>query len=72
MSPLARGGPSRARPRIADLYEDEIVGIRKELTDAGFDGGAETIRFHMATPGAHRAVNVDHLASAQSPGLCHP
>ena len=43
--------PRSSPTRIADLYEDEIVSMRKELTDAGFDAGAETIHFHMATPG---------------------
>jgi transposase InsO family protein len=43
--------PKTSPSRIADLYEDEIVAMRKELTDAGFDAGAETIHFHMATPG---------------------
>lgn len=43
--------PKTSPTRIADLYEDEIVRIRKELTDGGFDAGAETIHFHMATPG---------------------
>jgi transposase InsO family protein len=43
--------PQASPSRICDLYEDEIVRWRKELVDGGFDGGAETIRFHMATPG---------------------
>ena len=43
--------PKSSPARIVDLYEDEIVGLRKKLIDGGFDGGAETIRFHMATPG---------------------
>jgi transposase InsO family protein len=43
--------PKTSPSRIADLYEDEIVRIRKELVDSGFDAGAETIHFHMATPG---------------------
>src|SRR5271156_2872470 len=43
--------PKTSPSRIADLYEDEIVRIRKELIDSGFDAGAETIHFHMATPG---------------------
>jgi hypothetical protein len=50
--------PKTSPSRIADLYEDEIVRIRKELIDGGFDGGADTIRFHMA--------------GTQGPGLCHP
>jgi transposase-like protein len=40
--------PKSSPSRIADLYEDEIVSLRKELTDAGFDAGAATIHFHMA------------------------
>ncbi len=43
--------PKTSPTRIADLYEDEIVRRRKELVDGGFDAGAETIYFHMATPG---------------------
>jgi transposase InsO family protein len=43
--------PKTSPTRIADLYEDEIVRVRKELADGGFDAGAETIHFHMATPG---------------------
>ena len=43
--------PKTSPTRIADLYEDEIVRRRKELVDDGFDAGAETIHFHMATPG---------------------
>jgi len=38
--------PRSSPSRIADLYEDEIVALRKELTDAGFDAGAATIHFH--------------------------
>jgi transposase InsO family protein len=40
--------PKSSPTRIADLYEDEIVALRKELADAGFDAGAETIRVHLA------------------------
>ncbi len=43
--------PKTSPTRIADLYEDEIVRTRKELAEGGFDAGAETIHFHMATPG---------------------
>jgi transposase InsO family protein len=43
--------PKMSPTRIADLYEDEIVRRRKELAEGGFDAGAETIHFHMATPG---------------------
>jgi transposase InsO family protein len=43
--------PKNSPTRIADLYEDEIVRTRKELAEGGFDAGAETIHFHMSTPG---------------------
>ena len=43
--------PKTSPMRIADLYEDEIVRWHKELADQGFDAGAETIHFHMSTPG---------------------
>ena len=43
--------PKTSPSRIADLYEDEIVRTRKELAEGGFDAGAETIHFHMSTPG---------------------
>src|ERR1700743_3538873 len=43
--------PKTSPTRIADLYEDEIVRVRKELAESGFDAGAETIHFHMASPG---------------------
>jgi transposase InsO family protein len=46
--------PKTSPTRIADLYEDEIVRWHKELASSGLDAGAETIHFHMATPG--RAV----------------
>ena len=43
--------PKTSPTRIADLYEDEIVRWHKELKDLGVDAGAETIHFHMSTPG---------------------
>jgi transposase InsO family protein len=43
--------PKSSPTRIADLYEDEIVCWHKELKDHGVDAGAETIHFHMSTPG---------------------
>jgi transposase InsO family protein len=43
--------PKTSPTRIADLYEDEIVRVRKELAETGFDAGADTIHFHMSTPG---------------------
>jgi len=39
--------PHRSPNRIAACFEDEVVAIRKELTEAGFDAGATTIRVHL-------------------------
>ena len=39
--------PHRSPCRVSDRYEDEIVSLRKELLDLGFDAGAETIRYHL-------------------------
>jgi transposase-like protein len=40
--------PKHSSSRISDLFEDEIVAIRKELLDFGTEAGAETIHYHMA------------------------
>jgi transposase InsO family protein len=40
--------PHRSPTRIADLFEDEIVALHKELADDGLDAGAETIHYHLA------------------------
>jgi transposase InsO family protein len=39
--------PLRSPTRIQDAYEDDIVRIRKELIDGGYDAGAETIHAHL-------------------------
>jgi transposase InsO family protein len=39
--------PHSSPTRIADRYEDTIVEVRKELTDAGLDAGAATIHWHL-------------------------
>ena len=46
--------PHGSPTRVADLWEDEIVALRKELLDFGTDAGAETIRYHLAK--RHRRV----------------
>jgi len=42
---------SKAAKRVANRssgeVEDRIVRLRKELTDQGFDGGAQTIHYHL-------------------------
>jgi transposase InsO family protein len=39
--------PHRSPTRIADVHEEAIIALRKELTDNGFDAGAETIHAHL-------------------------
>jgi transposase InsO family protein len=46
--------PKTSPTRICDLYEDEIVAMRKQLLDDGYDAGAETIHFHLSE--RHRSV----------------
>jgi len=46
--------PVRSPSQVSDRYEDEIVALRKELVDHGFDGGAVTIHTHLAR--RHRDV----------------
>jgi transposase len=40
--------PVRSPTRITDVFEDEIVAMRKELTDMGFDAGPQTIAYHLS------------------------
>ena len=40
--------PLRSPTRIVDQFEDEIVALRKQLDDAGFDAGAQTIHAHLS------------------------
>ena len=46
--------PKRSPGRVGALYEDEIVELRKELSDLGVDAGAATIHTHMSR--RHEAV----------------
>lgn len=46
--------PHLSPTRISDLWEDEIVVLRKELSDFGADAGAETIHYHLSQ--RHRVV----------------
>ena len=40
--------PGKSPSRLADEVEDDIVRVRKELTDAGLDAGPWSIRQHLA------------------------
>jgi transposase len=39
--------PRSSPTRVAPATEDEIVALRKELTDLGVDAGAHTIHYHL-------------------------
>lgn len=43
--------PHRVSRRIPETVEDQIVRLRKELTDQGLDAGAHTIAYHLAERG---------------------
>ena len=53
--------PHRSPTKIADRFEDEIVRIRKELTEAGYDAGPETIAVHLRR--AHRRSKIPSTAT---------
>jgi transposase-like protein len=63
--------PAHSPSRIADLYEDEIVALRKELDDLGVDAGAETIHYHLSqrcrTPRRSRPSIACSRSGASSP-----
>ena len=40
--------PHRVANRTGDEIEDTIVRVRKELTESGFDAGAQTIHYHLS------------------------
>jgi transposase-like protein len=42
--PATEPAPKTSPSRIADLYEDEIVALRKELVDAGRPGEDSNLR----------------------------
>lgn len=39
--------PQSSRTRISPQVEEEIIALRKELTDLGVDAGAHTIHYHL-------------------------
>jgi transposase InsO family protein len=39
--------PHRVANRSSEELEEQVVRLRKELTDAGFDAGAHTIHYHL-------------------------
>jgi transposase len=53
--------PHHSPTKIADRFEDEVVRLRKELTEAGYDAGAETIAVHLRR--AHRRGTIPSVAT---------
>ena len=49
--------PHRSPTRISDRWEEAIVALRKELSDDGFDAGAETIHYHLSLRGEAPSVS---------------
>ena len=45
--------PHRSPTRIADVFEDEIVALHKQLAGDGLDAGAQTVQFHLAERHRH-------------------
>ena len=69
----APGGRVRQPTADRDRHEDAIVALRKELADAGFDAGADTIHNHLRSAGDDDgAVGRHDLAGAQSPRASSP
>ena len=74
----------RSNPRhIGDDVEDAIVGLRKQLIEAGHDAGAETIAWHLRRAGRPAPAvatiwrvlcpaRVRHPAAAQTPAAPTP
>jgi len=52
LEPRSRA-PARIPHRTPDALEDEIVALRKELTELGVDAGALTIGYHLETRHEH-------------------
>jgi transposase InsO family protein len=49
--------PRSSPTRVAPAVEEEIVALRKELTDLGVDAGAHTIHYHLLRRhGRHKGV----------------
>jgi transposase InsO family protein len=55
--------PRSSPTRVAPAIEDEIVALRKELTELGVDAGAHTIRYHLQVRHRRRATSVPSVAT---------
>jgi transposase InsO family protein len=55
--------PRRSPTRVAPGVEDQIVALRKELTDLGVDAGAHTIHYHLQRRHRRRREAVPSVAT---------
>jgi len=53
--------PHSSPNKLADRFEDEIVSLRKQLSEKGLDAGPETIRVHLARRYRKRAPSVSTI-----------
>jgi transposase InsO family protein len=62
LRPVSRR-PRSSPTRVAPEVEDEIVALRKELTDLGVDAGAHTIHYHLQRRHRRRGRAVPSVAT---------
>ena len=62
LKPLSRR-PRSSPTRVTPAMEDEIVALRKELTDVGVDAGAQTIHYHLQRRHRRRQQAVPSVAT---------
>ncbi len=55
--------PRSTPTRVAPAIEDEIIALRKELTDLGVDAGAHTIHYHLQCRHRRRRRAVPSVAT---------
>jgi transposase InsO family protein len=55
--------PRSSPTRVAPAIEDEIIALRKELTDLGVDAGAHTIHYHLQQRQRRRRRSVPSVAT---------
>ena len=55
--------PRSSPARVPATIEDEIVALRKELTDLGVDAGAHTIHYHLQVRHRRRRQSVASVAT---------
>jgi hypothetical protein len=71
--------PRSRRPRTSpqwarEAVEEEIIQLRKELSDQGLDAGAHTIAFHLSgrPPCGDGSIGGHDLADLEPSGFRHP